>query len=171
MSESYVGEVRAVGFNFAPVGWALCNGQIFSIAANPNLFSLIGTYYGGDGTSTFALPDLRGRVPVHQGTDAGQTYPIGQQYGVEEVTLTGNTYPAHTHTLSATQNVAAGGTGPLNNAVGSGQKIFGAGTPSLAMSGAMIGTSPGGNQPHNNLQPYLALNWIISLDGIYPTQS
>jgi microcystin-dependent protein len=173
MSQPYVGEVRAVGFNFAPAGWAFCQGQLLPISDYETLFNLIGTIYGGDGQSTFGLPNLQGRIPIHQGTSSlGTTYVIGQLGGVESVTIASATYPQHTHTLFAS-SAAGAVSNPANNAAGSGSKIYAAPAdiPTIAMNAAMVGLSGGGGQPHDNLQPYLALNWIISLFGIYPTPS
>jgi microcystin-dependent protein len=170
MSTSYVGEVRLVGFNFAPVGWALCNGQLVPISENSTLFNLIGTTYGGDGQSTFALPNLQGRIPVHQGTLAGgSSYVIGQPGGVEAVTLTPSQYPIHNHSLLGSSNNGSGNN-PANNAVGSGLKVYINENPATPMNQSMLGLSGGGSQPHDNLQPYQVLNWIISLYGIYPSQ-
>jgi microcystin-dependent protein len=173
MSQPYVGEVRAVGFNFQPINWNYCNGQLIAISENNALFNLIGTTYGGDGQNTFALPNLQSRIPVHQGTlQGGGTYIIGATGGVESVTIVSASYPAHTHALAGTSN-AGSGSAPLNNAAGGGSKIYApsADAPSVPMNPAMVGLSGGGNQPHSNIQPYQAINWIISLYGIYPTQS
>lgn len=170
MSVSFVGEVRPVGFNFAPVNWMFCNGQLLSISEYNALYALIGTTYGGDGQNTFGLPNLQGRVPIHQGTGGGQSYVLGQVGGVESVTLTIGTYPAHTHALSESTNAATAGQGPANNAVCGGKPLYASETASQkSMSGSMVGTT-GSSLPHDNLQPYLALNWIISLSGIYPSQ-
>jgi len=172
MSQPYVGEVRAVGFNFAPVGWQICNGQQIAISENSTLYNLIGTTYGGDGQQTFNLPNLQSRIPIHQGTNAGTTYVIGETGGLETVTINANQYPQHTHPF-----MASGNSGNLstagNNTVGAGSKIYGAATesPTTAMNASMVGTASGGNQPHNNLQPYLVLNWIIALYGVFPSQS
>jgi len=169
MSTAYVGEVRLVGFTFAPVGWALCNGQLVPISENSTLFNLIGTTYGGDGVQTFALPNLQGRTPVHQGTLAGgSSYVMGQTGGLESVTLTIGQYPTHTHALLGSSNNASGNN-PANNAVGGGLKVYMNEAPATAMNSSMVGLS-GGNQPHDNVQPYQVLNWIISLFGVYPSQ-
>jgi microcystin-dependent protein len=171
MSDPYVGEVRLVGFNFAPVGWQLCNGQLLAISENSTLFNLIGTTYGGDGQSTFALPDLRGRVPIHQGSGAGQSYVMGQMGGVESVTINSNTYPTHTHSLQESTQNQSPVANPSNNAVGGNLRIYSNQAPTTAMSNAMISVASGGSQPHDNIQPYQAMNWIISLFGIYPSQN
>jgi len=169
MSSPYVGEVRLVGFNFAPVNWSICNGNILSISGNESLFNLIGTTYGGNGQTTFGLPNLQGRVPVHQGTGGGATYVIGQLGGQEAVSISAANYPAHNHTLQASSTAGASAT-PANNTVGSGSKIYAPPTdnPGTAMNAAMVSVSTGGNLPHNNVQPFLALNWIIALYGIFP---
>jgi microcystin-dependent protein len=172
MSTSFIGEVRAVGFNFAPVGWLMCQGQLVSIAENSALFQLIGTTYGGDGQSTFGLPNLQSRIPIHQGTGGGATYVIGQAGGLEQVTIGANQYPQHTHSLQATSSTA-GSSAPANSVVGSGSKIYGGPTalPVTPLNASMVGPSNGGNGPHGNIQPYLVLNWIISLYGVFPSQS
>ena len=169
MSNQYVGEVRLVGFNFAPAGWALCQGQLQPISEFDTLFNLIGTTYGGDGQNTFALPNLQGRIPIHQGQlPGGGQYVIGQTGGVENVTIVANTYPQHNHALLASSN--AGGTNsPGNNVIASFQDGYEAATPAHAMLPATLGFSGGGNQPHDNLQPYQVLNWVIALYGVYPS--
>jgi microcystin-dependent protein len=169
MSQPYVGEVRLVGFNFAPAGWALCAGQTISIAEYSTLFNLIGTTYGGDGQSNFNLPNLQGRIPVHQGTN-GATYVIGQTGGVEAVTLGIAQYPAHSHALLASPATTGGTNSAANNTVASTLKAYASGTPVTGINPVMVGSS-GGNQPHDNLQPFLVLNWVISLYGVYPSQN
>lgn len=171
MGQPYVGQLLCVGFNFAPVGWAVCAGQTVPISENETLFNLIGTTYGGDGQSTFNLPDLRGRTPIHMGTLAGgSTYVIGQPGGVESVTVNINQYPRHNHAFLASDN-AANNVNPGSNTVGRNINIYGVDTPASAMNANMIGSSGGGNQPHQNMQPFQVLNWIIALYGVYPTQS
>jgi microcystin-dependent protein len=171
MGTPYIGEIRMFGGNFAPAGWAFCDGQELAISENDALFSLIGTTYGGDGQSTFALPDLRGRAPVHQGTGPGlSAYTLGEQAGVESVTLTTQQIPAHTHGWQA--STAAGtSNSPVNNVVGSPPvvKPYRVGAPSDPMSPKVIQPA-GGQQPHDNIQPYLTVSFIISLFGVYPTQ-
>lgn len=179
MTEPYLGEIRMFGGNFPPMGWAMCDGQLLSIAENDTLYALIGTTYGGDGQSTFGMPDLRGRAPSHMGTRNGQSYVIGQMMGAETVTLTSAQLPAHTHPFFAVS--AAGSTGvPTTSTLMSDQGPPGAGifgyTPynasneQIALSAAST-TPAGGNQPHDNLQPYLGINFIIALAGIFPPQS
>jgi microcystin-dependent protein len=165
MSQPYVGEVRLVGFNFAPAGWNFCDGSTLPISQFDTLFTLIGTTYGGNGQTTFNVPDLRGRTPIHQGNGS----LISQTGGVETVTLNINQLPAHTHALLATTNNVTTNAPGNNNTVGANVKTYASESPSNAMNAAMIG-SVGGSQPHDNLQPYLALNWIISLFGIFPSQ-
>lgn len=174
MSESYIGEIRAFAGNFAPQGWALCDGSLLSIASNTALFSLIGTTYGGDGQTTFGLPDLRGRALIHQGTGAGLSpYTIGEQIGTETATLNAALMPSHTHSFAAT--TAAGNTqtpGPsvVLASTPSGFPIYdGTANPVALAPGAV--SSVGGSVPHNNRQPYLAITYIISLEGIYPSRS
>lgn len=164
MSDPYIGEIRLFAGNFAPVGWMFCQGQTLPIADYDTLFNLIGTTYGGDGQETFALPNLASRVPVHQANG----YPLGAAGGVETVTLSTNQLPVHNHGLEASSATGTA-TSPSGNvwAAWSDSPYATSGTP-VAMSPAAL--SPrGGNQPHDNMPPYLALNFIISLFGIYPS--
>ncbi|MCT6923030.1 tail fiber protein [Metasolibacillus sp.] len=173
MSESYVGEIRMFAGNYAPKDWALCNGQLLSIAENEILFALIGTTYGGDGQTTFGLPDLRGRVPIH----INPQYSLGAVGGTETVTLTTSQMPNHTHIAQAT--TAVGNTASPDNmlwATTSGYSNYsndkdGAGHPltPVAMN-ANASSSVGGNQPHNNMMPTVAISFIISLYGVFPSQ-
>ncbi len=167
MSTPYVGEIRLFAGNFAPVGWALCQGQLLPISENEVLFQLIGTTYGGDGQSTFSLPDLRGRVPLHQGPG----FVIGQQGGVEQVTLTSAQVPSHNHSLQATAAAASAASGPSGSLLATASvAVYGSGDPLTSM--AAQGLSPaGGSQPHSNMAPYNVLNYIISLFGVFPSQS
>jgi microcystin-dependent protein len=156
--------------SFAPAGWAFCDGQLIPISENDALFTLIGTTYGGDGQETFALPNLQSRVPMHQGTNAGQTFTLAESAGVESVTLTIQQIPTHTHALLGSTTISNTQT-PGGNvaAAGSGQ-IYTSNESPIAMSNQSI--SPvGGSQPHENVQPYLCISFIISLFGIFPTQS
>lgn len=172
MAQPYVGEVRLFAGNFAPAGWMFCDGQLLPISENETLFQLIGTTYGGDGESTFALPDLRGRVPVHQGAGPGlQSYVLAESGGAEQVTLTPAQIPAHTHALrgntavgtgSAPGNAVLAATGTVNS--------YGSGTPDQAMTAGAL-SAVGGSQPHSNMAPFLAVNYIISLFGIFPSPS
>ena len=175
MSQPYVGEIRIFGGNFAPAGWMLCQGQLLPISENETLFQLIGTTYGGDGQSTFALPNLASRVPVHQGTGPGlSTYVIGQSGGVENVTLTTNQIPAHSHVAvtASTGQVGAAANNILANAQSTqtGARIYSSQATNVAMNASSI-TQTGGNQPHDNIQPSLCLNFIISLFGVFPSQN
>jgi microcystin-dependent protein len=167
MAQPYVGEIRMFGGNFAPVGWAFCDGALQAIADNTTLFTLIGTTYGGDGQNTFALPDLRGRLPVHQGSG----FTLGEIGGVESVTLTTPQIPAHNHPFKVTPNLG-GGSAPANTvlAQSSTVKVYSTVAPSVALGASSI-VATGGNQPHSNLQPYLCLSFIISLFGIFPSQN
>jgi len=167
MAQPYVGEIRMFAGNFAPAGWQLCEGQLLPISENETLFNLIGTTYGGDGMTTFALPDLRGRVPVHQGNG----YVLSQTGGSEIVTLAVPQMPAHSHPLIASTNLATsnrpdGRVPAQSRAV----PLYTEGSPSVTLPAAAAG-SVGGSQPHENLQPYLCLNFIISLYGIFPSQT
>ena len=170
MSQPYVGEIRMVGFNFAPTGWALCQGQLMAIAENDVLFALIGTTYGGDGQTTFALPDLRGRVPIHQGQGSGLTNrTIGEAGGQEAVTLTTPQMPVHTHTPSASPNPGTT-TSPVGNTWASSPSVAAytnqaANTPMSAQALATVGSG----QPHENMAPFLTVNFVISLFGVFPS--
>jgi microcystin-dependent protein len=169
MSTPYVGEIRMVGFNFAPVGWALCNGQTLPISQNDALFNLIGTTYGGDGVSNFNLPNLQGRIPFHQGNNQGNVLVIGQLSGTESVTLTTSQLPAHSHTLAAN---SANGTQPSPaNGFWAASTLEEFSTETSSHSMAASTTLPvGGSQPHDNMPPFLAVNFVISLYGVYPSQ-
>jgi microcystin-dependent protein len=165
MAQPYVGELRQFAGNFAPAGWAFCDGQLLPISENETLFQLIGTTYGGDGESTFAMPDLRGRIPLHMGSG----FPLAQMAGVESVTLTTQQMPTHTHAFVASTNQAsltAAGNGILAQSVVADMYIQD--SPDGSLPPNSIGIS-GGSQPHTNLQPYLCVNWIISLFGIFPS--
>ena len=172
MSEPFLGEIRMLGFNFAPQGWAPCNGQLLSISQNTALFSLLGTTYGGDGTTTFALPDLRSRVPVGQGQGpALSSYVEGQAGGAETVTLTAIQMPGHTHVVKASSS-AAGSDQPEGRALARSASHIYAAKPdtSTVMNADMLGDA-GGSQPHDNIQPYLAVNFCIALTGVFPARS
>ena len=166
MSTPYIGEIRMFAGNFAPQGWALCQGQILAISENDTLFSLIGTTYGGDGISTFALPDLRSRVPIHQGNGL----VLAQVGGEELVTLTVNQIPIHTHAPMANSDNGTATT-PGGNVWAASADIsqYAVGTTG-AMSGSAVSPA-GGSQPHDNMLPYLAINFIISLFGLFPSQN
>ncbi len=171
MSQPYVGEIRLFAGNFAPVGWGFCDGSIQSIAENDTLFALIGTTYGGDGQVTFALPDLRSRVPVHTGSLAGVTYSLGQSGGVEQVTINSTTLPSHNHAAGCT-DAAGNSANPAGSipAVNATALAYGTIPPNVGMNAAIIGNT-GGNQPHTNIQPFLCVSFIISFFGIFPSQT
>jgi microcystin-dependent protein len=167
MAQPYVGEIRIFAGNFAPAGWMFCEGQLLPISENETLFQLIGTTYGGDGQSTFGLPDMRGRLPLHQGNG----FILAENGGAEEVTLTANQIPAHTHALKASSNTATD-TAPAQTVpaalTGATLSAYGMDAPMAALSPQSI-SAVGGSQPHTNFQPYLCVNYIISLFGIFPS--
>ena len=170
MAQPYIGEIRMFAGNFAPAGWAFCNGQLLPISENETLFVVIGTTYGGDGQETFALPNLQSRIPVHNGTGSGlSSYQLGETGGTEQVTLTTNQIPIHTHAPLASD---AGGTAdsPGNNfwAASSLGKPYVAGPPGVQMNPQSISPT-GGSQPHDNMMPFLCVTYIISLFGLYPS--
>lgn len=172
MGAPYIGEIRMFGGNFPPVGWEFCQGQLLPISENDALFTLIGTTYGGDGQETFALPDLRGRIPVKAGSLTGRTFVLGESGGVDSVTLTVNQIPLHNH-----PPVANTGKGDSPSPAGrtwarpnSGPAYASGATPNVPMSATMIQPA-GGSQPHDNMMPYLPINFIISLYGIFPQQT
>lgn len=174
MSDPFIGEIRLVPYNFAPKGWAFCHGQILPISQNTALFSIIGTMYGGDGKTTFALPNLRDRVPIHHGQGPGlSNRTVGESGGVEYVTLLSSQIPAHTHQLN--YGTSSNKNENPANAILSTSGLRRSGN-AYAESGnytnLSINTlqSTGGNQPHNNCQPYLALNYIIALQGEFPVR-
>jgi len=167
VAQPYVGEIRMFAGNFAPAGWMFCEGQLLPISENETLFQLIGTTYGGDGQSTFALPDLRGRIPIHQGNG----FILAESGGAEEVTLTVNQIPAHSHAALGSTNTGTG-TAPLGNVLGNlasaTNAAYGTDNPQTNLSPQSV--SPvGGSQPHTNFQPYLCVDFIISLFGLFPS--
>jgi len=173
MSEPFLAEVRMVGFNFAPRGWAFCDGQILPINQNQSLYSLLGTTYGGDGRTTFALPDLRGRTPIHVGrSNGGGDHRLGQKSGEETHTLAANEMPEHTHTLRASSADA-------NTVVTSGHvlarttaaDIYRDQASNLVNLASGTVTNVGGGQTHDNMQPYLAVNFCIALQGLFPSRN
>jgi microcystin-dependent protein len=170
MSQPYVGQIILFAGNFAIANYAMCDGSLLSIANNDVLFNLIGTTYGGDGQTTFALPDLRGRVPVHQGNNGSSTYVIGQTGGVETVTLTASQTPAHTHSLTCSSATGALNTAAGNYFAGSAAQIYGTPSSNYVSMGSQVSLA-GGSQPHSNQQPYVAMTYLISLYGIYPSQN
>jgi microcystin-dependent protein len=166
VAQPYVGEIRMFGGNFAPAGWMFCAGQLLSISEYDTLFNLIGTTYGGDGQSTFQLPNLQGRAPLHTNTN----FAMGQTGGTETVTLTVQQYPQHNHNMLGSQNVANSPNASNNVVARSPQeKAFINSSPSVAMASQFLLPYNGGSQPHENMQPYLCVSFIISLFGIYPS--
>ena len=168
MAQPYIGEIRMFAGSFAPSGWAFCDGQLLPISENETLFQLIGTTYGGDGQETFALPDLQGRVPMHQGNG----FVLGQKAGVETVTLTGAQLPIHTHAWLGSQD-QGGQTNPPSNVVASipgGGSVYIQDSASVALAQQSLMTV-GGSQPHENMQPFLTISFIISLFGIFPQRN
>jgi microcystin-dependent protein len=171
MAQPYVGEIRMFAGSFAPAGWMFCSGQLLPISENETLFQLIGTTYGGDGQSTFALPDLQSRVPIHMGTgSSGTTYQLAERAGVESVTLTTQQIPQHSHSV-----LASTGPGNQNNPNGSvtasssSVQIYVEDSPDSNFGN--IVQPVGGSQPHTNIQPYLCISFIISLFGLFPSQT
>jgi microcystin-dependent protein len=175
MGSPFVGEIRMFAGNFPPNGWALCQGQLVAIDQNSTLFNLIGTTYGGDGQTTFGLPDLQGRVPVHQGiSTTGTNYVIGEKSGTETVTVILNQIPIHNHLVSANAG-GANGSNPANAFIASGSAgptwfSASAASPQEFLAGSAVGQA-GGSQPHDNMIPFLVVNFIISLFGIFPSQN
>ena len=170
MAEPFVGEIRLVGFNFAPSGWAFCNGELLSISEYDVLFNLIGTTYGGDGQTTFALPNLNGRIPIHEGSNGTSTYVMGQIFGEETVSLNSNQMPGHSHSVvtSVTEiERTAANHYPSSTSTG-------AGAYSPFNADHIVQMDPtsttGAGAPHENRQPFLVMNYVISLFGIYPSQ-
>jgi microcystin-dependent protein len=171
MSEPFFGEIRMFAGNFAPSGWSLCDGQLLSISQNDALFSLLGTIYGGDGETTFGLPDLRGRIPIHAGSGPGLSpRQLGAKSGAENVTITTNQLPSHTHTVKGT-NDASNSTEPAGRVPASSTSIdlYVNTAPTVDFNASAV-PGVGGNQSHNNLMPYLCINFIIALFGIYPSR-
>jgi len=180
--EPMIGEVRIFAGNFAPRSWALCHGQLLPISQNQALFSILGTTYGGDGRTTFALPDLRGRVAVSQGNGPGLSdYRLGQRGGVETVTLNTTQIPSHTHIMTGGVSVSVNTEGATTNegagnTLGAGSNIFNANAPEAGeningVTSTLAAGNTGGNQSHENRQPYLAVNYIIALQGVFPSRS
>jgi microcystin-dependent protein len=177
MSQPYVGEIRMFGGSFAPAGWATCDGQILAISENDVLFNLIGTTYGGDGQSTFALPNLAARTPIHMGSNGTTNYSIAQNGGVTSVTLSTNQIPNHNHPIIADNNTATSGS-PTNNYLaatpaGNLYTVPGSAPHPPLWQNLNPATLPvqGGSQPHDNMQPYQAITFIISLFGVFPSQT
>lgn len=170
MTEPFIGEIRPFSFGFPPKGWAQCNGQLLAINQNQALFALLGTNFGGNGQTTFGLPDLRGRVPLHKSNDI----PIGMQLGETNVTLAANHMPSHTlggGGIAVTS--AAGFTGTPRGAIlaASSAPVYGTGALTSPLAAGTLGNSSGGGQPHSNQQPFLTINYCIALQGIFPSQN
>ncbi|HEY4363778.1 MAG TPA: tail fiber protein [Bryobacteraceae bacterium] len=170
MSNQFVAEIRAVGFNFAPFGWAQCNGQIIAISQNTALFSLLGTMYGGDGKSNFALPNLETCIPIHQGQLAGGSfYSQGEKAGTQTVTLLTSEMPSHTHAFQTDSTNSADKSNPANAGLVTGPQMYSNAVNAIV---PMTQTTPTGSSlPHNNMMPYLCLMFVIALQGVYPARS
>ncbi len=168
MSEPFLAEVRIVGFNFAPRGWAFCDGQILPINQNQSLYSLLGTTYGGDGRTSFALPDLRGRTPIHVDHET-PAHPLGQKGGEETHTLNAAEMPQHDHALQGS-NDNADNPLPADHLLGAFNNAYRDGTDLISPAAGTV-TNAGGGQSHNNMQPYLALNFCIALQGLFPSRN
>ncbi|WP_408896005.1 phage tail protein [Nocardioides sp. R1-1] len=166
MAEPYLAEIRLMSFIYPPKGWALCNGQLLPINQNQTLFALLGTAYGGNGQTNFALPDLRGRVPVHEGPG----YGLGQAGGEEFHTVTMGELPAHTHQVGVSTLATGGTAGPSGAYLGGANNAYRPGAASTSLHPATV-SSVGGSQAHENRQPFLTLSFCIALQGIFPTQS
>jgi microcystin-dependent protein len=178
MADPFIGQILLVGFNFAPVSWHICDGSLLPISQYTALFSLIGTYYGGNGTSNFALPDLPSRVPIGMGQGNGfSRYAIGEMSGVETVTLLATQMPQHNHVIEADNAPATAAQTPANNFLAAGSAsgrpvdIYSASLTSKANLNPNAVSYAGGNLPHTNIQPVVAMNYIIALTGIFPSRS
>ncbi len=177
MSEPFVGEIRMFAGNFAPRGWGFCDGQLLAVSQNDALFSLFGTIYGGDGRTTFGIPDMRGRIPLHAGTSPGlSNRRLGSKGGSEDEALNVNQLPSHNHTISVSSN-DADNPSPVSrvlaeskNAGGVGRKLFAIGGNNILLNSSAL-TNSGGNQSHSNLMPTLCVNFIVALVGIYPSRN
>jgi microcystin-dependent protein len=172
VADPFVAEIRIFGFNFAPTGWAQCDGQLMPISQNTALFALLGTYYGGDGKSNFALPNLQGSAPMNQGQSGGTSDRfIGEASGSEGITLLQTEMPAHSHALNAVESTATARQPPNQMfAVGEAMSLYRSAPPNTTMNPNMLATS-GGSLPHNNMQPYLTFNFCIALQGVFPPRS
>jgi microcystin-dependent protein len=175
MANPFLGEIRLLSFNFAPTGWHFCDGSLLSISSFSALFALIGNFYGGNGTTNFALPDLRGRTPIHYGGDRfGNSYVIGEQTGAETVTLIQNNIPVHNHpfqgTTTAGEIVSPNGNVLAQPASSLAAHYAAPGAPNVALNPSSVQPT-GGGQPHDNLQPFLVLNYCIALQGVFPSRN
>jgi microcystin-dependent protein len=171
MSEPFLAEIKIVGFNFSPRGWAFCDGQILPINQNQSLYALLGTTYGGDGRTTFALPDLRGRTPIHVGSSNGTSHGLGQKAGAEGVALSVSEIPTHTHTARASSDLG-NNPNPATRVLAdtAPNELYHDATDLVALRSGTIANA-GGGQPHNNMQPYLVLNYCIALQGVFPSRN
>jgi microcystin-dependent protein len=169
MSDPYIGEIKLISFTYPPRGWAFCNGQTLPIAQNQALFSILGTMYGGNGVTTFALPNMQGRMPIHQGINQG-VYNVGQAAGEYAHTLTINEMPAHVHPAVAQSTAANPGVSPAGSIWATAPQLAFAPAPNVMMNPAAV-TNTGGSQPHENTPPYLVLNFVIALVGIFPSRN
>jgi len=174
--EPFLGEIIMFGGNFAPRSWAFCDGQLLAISSNSALFSILGTTFGGDGRTTFGLPDMKSRVPVHEGTGAGlQTWRLGEKSGVDQVTLSSLQMPSHTHTAALhAESTPGSSNNPTNNLIGGGGSKFSTPNPAANVvmnAGSVINANTGGNQPHTNIQPSLCVNFIICTAGLFPSRN
>lgn len=177
MADPFVAEIRIFPFNFAPTGWAFCDGQLLPLSQNTALFSLLGTTYGGDGKSTFALPDLQGKAPMHPGQGPGLSLrDLGENGGAESISLLLSEVPAHSHGMSVSSQlgsenqVTSGGAGQLF-AMGDGINLYGSAANNLESMAPQALAPSGGDQPHNNMQPYLTFNFCIALQGVFPART
>ena len=166
MTEPFLGEIRMMSFNFPPNGWALCNGQLLPINQNQALFALFGTMYGGNGQTNFALPNFRGCVPIHVGNGHVQ----GERAGSTSVTLSVQQMPTHTHPVRASSAISGGQAVPTGRYLGGGNNVYRAPPASTTLSPGSV-TNAGGSQPHNNMQPYLTINFCVALQGIFPSRN
>jgi len=172
MADPFVAEIRIFGFNFAPTGWAFCNGQLLPISQNTALFSLLGTTYGGDGKSTFALPDLQGNVVIQPGQGPGlSSYNLGEMGGVETVTLLQSEMPSHTHIIQGSTETAEDREPSPSSYLALGSQIYNTQPTNLVPLNPNVFTPTGGSTPHNNMQPYLTMNFCIAMQGIYPPRN
>jgi len=166
MGTPFMSELKLISWNFAPKGWAFCNGQFLPINQNQALFSLLGTTFGGNGQTTFALPNLQGRIPIHMGNG----FTLGQAFGEVAHTVTMSEMPAHTHPMGASNQAANKNIATGNVYASAPQNLYSNANPAGSMAPAAV-TNVGGSQPHENLQPYLTLNWIIALQGVFPSRN
>ncbi len=172
-AEPFIGQIGVFGFSFAPRGWAKCDGQLLQISSNTALFSLLGTTYGGDGRTTFGLPDLRGRAALHQGTGPGLTNrKIGEKAGAETVALNANTMPTHTHVATLKATLTDGVQGDATGKVLAPKNYYRTGTSDTNMGASSIANAAtGGSQAHANMQPYQVVNFCIALQGVFPSRN